>query len=225
MLKKMSLALIALLALACVAAAGEMTITGEGKVSAKPDVGYVNLGVVTQANIAVESVEKNTAAMKKLFKSLTADLGIPLEDIQTSDFSVRPDYVYKKDDEPQLVGYTTSNNVTVTVCDLTKMGKVLDVLVKGGANQVRGVSFGVKDSAPLLDKARKLAAQDAKRKAQLYADALGVKLGSLKSLQENNYGRPQPRLYAATASMRSERADVPVSGGELSFSVQVSVVR
>lgn len=113
--------------------------------------------------------------------------------------------------------------VTLTICDLKQMGKVLDTLVREGGNRVHGIRFGVVNSKPLLDEARKLAVQDVKRKAALFAEAGDFRLGRMKTFTESSHSNHQYPKYAARAMAMEAAADVPVSGGELTFRVQVHV--
>lgn len=203
--------------------AGELSLQGEGKVSAKPDMGYISVAVVTEAPTAAEAVAANTVSMNKLY-AVIDEQKIPRSDIQTSDFSVQPKYAYEQNKEPKFLGYVASNQVTVKICFLHKMGGTLDALVKEGANRVGGVSFGVKDSKELLDKARVLAMQDALSKSKLYAEAGAFTVGKFKHVSESVGGGGRVRYMAASARAESAPGgDVPVSGGELTFQVNVSV--
>src|ERR1700754_2633510 len=105
-----ALAPLALIALASPAfAAGSMQLTGHGEVMAAPDTAYVNSGVTTQAATAKDALAQNTADMAKLIETLKA-AGIDSKDIQTSGFSVNPNYVYPDQNNgnqaPKIVGYT-----------------------------------------------------------------------------------------------------------------------
>ena len=72
---------------------GTISIEGHGEVSASPDTAYVNSGVTTQGATAREALDANIAAMSQLIVTLKA-AGIEARDIQTSGFSVQPNYVY-----------------------------------------------------------------------------------------------------------------------------------
>ena len=72
--------------------AGSITIDGTGEVTAKPDMAIINSGVTTQGATAREALDANTTAMGELIAALKAS-GIEARDIQTSGFSVNPDYV------------------------------------------------------------------------------------------------------------------------------------
>lgn len=205
--------------------AGDLSLSGEGKVTAKPDMGFISVAVVTEAPTAAEAVSSNTTAMNKLF-AVVDEQKIPRSDIQTSDFSVQPRYEYNEQQKKNVfVSYVATNQVVVKICFLHKMGATLDALVKEGANRVGGVSFGVKDSKELLDKARVLAMKDALAKSKLFAEAGGFTVGKFKSVSESVGGGRRPMyMRSAMADAAPGGSDVPVSGGELTFQVNVNVV-
>lgn len=218
----------ALLATALPAYAGTVTIEGRGEVRAAPDMATINSGVTTQGTTAREALDANTQAMTELIDTLKG-AGIDARDIQTSGFSVSPNYVYSdaRDENgytlpPRINGYQVSNSVTVVIRDLEDLGTILDKSVTVGANTVNGVSFSVADPTELLDEARKAAFADARRKAELYANVAGAKLGELESISEQaNYGAPMPYPMYARAEVAA--APVPVEAGEMSFAVTVTV--
>jgi len=223
------LAPLAFLAATLPAYAGAITIEGRGEVRAAPDMATINSGVTTQAATAREALDANTAAMSELIEALK-ESGIEARDIQTSGFSVNPNYVYSdaRDDmgyslPPRINGYQVSNSVTVVVRDLEQLGAILDQSVTVGANTVNGVSFSVADPSSLLDEARRAAFADARAKAELYADVAGAELGELESISERqDFNGPQPYPMYARAEMQSA-ADVPVEAGEMSFAITVNV--
>jgi uncharacterized protein YggE len=212
-------------------AAGSMQITGHGEIMAAPDTAYVTSGVTSQGTTAKEALDANTADMSKLIETLKA-AGIESADIQTSGFSVSPNYVYSDSRDangyqlpPKIVGYTVSNGVTVHIRDLAALGAVLDQAVTVGANTNSGITFAVEDPTELYNEARKAAFADAKSKADLYADAAGVELGALALISEQTgYNNPpQPYMFKAEAAMASDRGIVPVEVGQLTFTIDVNV--
>ena len=178
-----------------------ISVSGEGEALGKPDQAHLSAGVVTQAPTAAAALSANTAAMNRVFGALKL-LGIPDNKIQTSNFSVQPQYPPFRPDaaEPRAItGYQVSNQVTVIVDDLAKLGGALDALVRSGANQVGGVSFAIADPKPLAERARAAAVADAMAKARTLASAAGVTLGPLLSIQEGGGVRPGPVFAAARA--------------------------
>jgi uncharacterized protein YggE len=207
---------------------GTISIEGHGEVTATPDTAYVTSGVTTQGATAREALDANNAAMTELIAALKA-AGVEERDIQTSGFSVQPNYVYTdaRDQNgytlpPKINGYQVYNTVNVRIRALDSLGAVLDRAVTVGANTINGVSFSVADPSKLLDEARRLAFADALAKARLYTDAARVDLEAIKSISETqNYGQPQP--YMMREAAMSADAAVPVQTGELTFAINVSV--
>ena len=209
--------------------AGTIAIDGRGEVAAAPDMAMISSGVTTQGNTAREALDANTAAMSDLITTLK-EFGIEPRDIQTSSFSVNPNYVYSDERDangysrpPKIDGYQVSNSVTVAVRDLDTLGTILDKSVSVGANTVNGVTFSVADPADLYNKARKAAFADARAKAELYAQAADGTLDTIISISETQgFNEPRPYPMYARAEM-ADAAKVPVEGGELSFAINVSV--
>ncbi len=208
---------------------GTISIEGRGEVVAAPDTAIINSGVTTQGATAREALDANTAAMSELIATLKG-AGIEARDIQTSGFSVTPNYVYSDARDangytlpPKIVGYQVFNTVSVRVRDLPALGAVLDKAVTVGANTINGVAFSVADPSRLYDEARRQAFADARAKAGLYAAAAGVELDDIRSISETQgYQPPQPYMMDAMAR-EVAAAPVPVEAGELTFSINVSV--
>lgn len=222
--------LAASLALPALAADGTISIEGRGEVLAAPDTALITSGVTTQGATARAALDANSAAMTELLQTLKA-AGIEARDIQTSGFSVNPNYVYTdaRDENgytlpPKINGYLVSNTVTIRVRELDALGPVLDQAVTVGANTVNGISFSVADPAALLDDARRKAFEDARRKAELYAGIAAVELGAVRQIEEaQRLEGPQPYQMQAAMYDRAEAASVPVEAGELTFPVTVTV--
>src|SRR6185503_12184501 len=150
-----------------------LTMTGTGNAKAAPDMADISAGVSSTAPTAAAALAANNQAMNRVLAALER-LGVARRNIQTSNFSVSPEYGNRvPNEQPRLTGYRVSNQVHVILEDVTRVGTVLDALVTSGANQMNGLSFTFKDPAPLLAKARADAVADAKLRAQQYAAAAG----------------------------------------------------
>ena len=199
-----------------------ITVSGDAEVASKADQARLSAGVVSQAETAAAALNANTTAMNRVFAALKA-AGIPENRIQTSNFSVQPQYPPFRPENPQpqrIIGYQVSNNVTVVVDDLTKLGPTLDALVRSGANQLGGIQFTIADPKPLAERARTLAVVDGAAKARTLATAAGVTLGPLMSIQETSSVRPIPVFAMARAV---EAAGPPIAEGEERVSVNVTM--
>lgn len=214
-------ALLAVLSPALAAAPRTLSMSGHGEVQAAPDQAQVTAGVTTAAPTAAAALSANTARMKTVFAALEK-MGVPERNIQTVNFSVSPQYTNGADNQPpRLTGYQVSNDVALRLDDVSRLGAALDALVGAGANQMNGISFSIRDPAPLLDKARADAVANARARAQTYARAAGVTLGPILSISEGGGDAPRP-LYKAV--MMSAARAVPVAAGEESVNADVAMV-
>ncbi len=175
-----------------------ISVSGEGKVKAVPDIAIVTLGVVAQGkdaketqNIAVDKINKITAFVKSL--------GIAKEDITTTQASINPRYNYESG-QSKITGFDSNQNVTVKVRGVDKnsdvVGKLMSGAVDNGANQVYGSQFTIDDPDALQQEARKAAIVKAKQKAEELAQAAGIKLGKVVSVQDSSGGGYYPMPYA-----------------------------
>jgi uncharacterized protein len=199
-----------------------ITVAGTGESHSKPDFAQVQVGVVTEALTAAEALKKNNEAMSQLIVMIRKR-GIEDRDLQTVQFNVSPRYKYDKNQQepPKIAGYQVTNEVHVKVRNLLALGAFLDETVSLGANQIRGISFGVAKPAKLLDEARKKAVADAQHRAAIYAEAAGLKIGKPIRIEEQTGSRPGP--YPVARMSADAASEVPVAPGEQTFSVTVTV--
>lgn len=198
-----------------------VTVEGEGEVEAVPDVAEVSAGVTARADSARQALDASNAAMARVMSLLRA-AAVGERDIRTSGLTVSPVYERPDRDSPQkIAGYQATNQVTITIRDLNRLGTILDSAVTAGSNRVEGIRFRIANTEELLDSARGAAFRDAKRRAVLYAEAAGAKLGDVLRITEQTAHMPQPRLLAADAATFSRA--VPVSPGTQELRVSILV--
>ena len=123
-----------------------LNLSAYGETRAVPDMATINLGVNTEAPTAAGAMTANAVQMNKIFAALRR-AGIADKDIQTTGLNLNAQYDYVQNEPPKLRGYQASNQVTVAVRDLSRVGAALDATVTAGANQVNGISFGLADPA------------------------------------------------------------------------------
>jgi uncharacterized protein len=197
-------------------------VTGEGVVSAAPDFAEATLGVTTTGKTAGEALAANAREANALVSLIRAE-GVAPVDIQTANVSISPMFSQAAPGQtaaPTIVGYSVSNNVAVTLRDIPRLGALLDKAVAAGANSIYGVGFGYNALSALLDRARPLAVADARRKAEIYANAGGAHIGRLMALTEEAARQPPvafSRAYAAGAA-----APTPIEAGEDKLTVTVT---
>jgi len=199
-----------------------ITVVGEGRVEAVPDMAVVTLGVTYEARAADEAMEQASASVAKMMDRFTT-LGIAARDVQTSRFSLDPVWVNRNSstgERPEISGFTASNAVTVRVRDMASLGGILDAAIADGANNFNGLQFTLQDPKPLQDEARRRATADAMDRAAQLAKAAGVTLGPVQSVSEMGGGAQPVRMEMA--AMRDGGA--PIAAGEVSLSASVSMV-
>ncbi len=201
-----------------------LTAAGQGSVSVVPDIAIVTMGVVSRAGTANAALSSNSADLANVIDAVR-DEGVEDTDIGTTGFSIRPIHERLRPDQigenpPAIVGYQVSNQIRVVIRDIAGSGGLLDRVVRAGANQVNGISFDIDDRQAAADAALASAIADARRKAEIMADAAGVRLVRILSVSSGD-DRRGPVFERALAV----RADaVPVMPGEQAVTASATVI-
>lgn len=200
---------------------GRIAVSAEGRIDTPPDMATITMGVTTRGDTAAAALSANSAQLAAVLQRLRA-AGIAERDLQTSGLNLGPQMDYSRDGKPpRILGYEASNMLTVRVRDLAALGTILDQAVGDGANAFHGLAFALSDPEPALDAARVRAVHEARRKAEMMAEAAGVKLGRILAISEGGgMADPMPKMRGGMA-MAAEA--VPVAGGEVSYAVSVDV--
>ena len=193
-----------------------VTVTGEATVAVAPDMAVIRVGVTSAGKSAREASDTNARQMTAVLAAIK-DAGIGARDVQTSRLSLQPQYDPNRSGTARLLGFQATNQITVNIRDIDKLAGIIDQAIAAGANEMSGLEFVVSEQSKLLDQARDDAIADARRKAERYAKAAGVKLGAVTSISEEG-STPQPRLIQA---MRAGAA--PVAPGEQTLRAVVTV--
>ena len=200
-----------------------LSVAAEGRVESAPDLATISLGVMTEGQTAAAAMAENARRMSALSAALRR-AGVAERDIQTTNVSVNPQYVYVENQPPRVSGYQASNQVSVRVRNLDNTGRVIDAAVAAGGNTVNGISFSHADPEAQLDAARREAATAARRRADLYAQAFGLHVHRVIAISEGGgYAPPMPMPVYARMEMNAAAPPPPVSPGEITTSVSVNV--
>lgn len=171
----------------------QITVSGTGKVYAKPDVAIVSLGVSTEGSTVAYVIEKNTEKMNAAIEAVKK-LGVEDKDIQTTNYNLYPEYNYTEAAGRYFQGYKLEQNVQVKIRDFTKIGDILSKATTGGVNLVGNLQFTIDDSDQIKQEARAKAIEKAKANAENLAAKSGIKLGKIINVYEN-YSSPYPVMY------------------------------
>lgn len=207
-----------------------ITVTGTGIVDIAPDTADITFGVYSQNESLEAAQDDNSERLEAIMQTFT-DAGIPQEDVATSNYSVNVINEYDRDGNLiGLLGYEVWSSLTVTIRDTAIVGTVLDDAVGAGANEINSISFYVDNTDAAASQARAAAIEDARAKADEMAEASGVLVVGVYSIEEMSAPQPYAIDYdmaAGDASMSSEQAaprQVPIAPGQTTVMVDVRVV-
>lgn len=201
-----------------------LTVTGTGSVTLTPDIAYISIGVYAEDPSAASAVQANNERAQKVIQAMKS-FGVEDKDITTTNFSLWLKEIY--DDKGNVVDkvYAVQNTVQVKVRQLDKVGDLLDAVIKAGANTINGISFDVEDQTEAFSQARTLAVESARKQAEALAEAAGVKLGEIQTI--NFYESiPYPALAGkGGGEIRAEYVSAPpISSGQFELTVTVTMV-
>lgn len=203
-----------------------LEVSATGRIARAPDVATIRAGVVTQGASAAAALQDNAARMAQVIASLKS-AGIAARDLSTSNVSLQPQYRYADNQPPVITGYQASNTVSVKFREVARSGAVLDALVKSGANQIEGPAMSLSQPDAALDAARADAVKRAQARAALYAQAAGMRVERILSINEageNDGGQPQPPFMARMGvSRQMADASTQVLPGETDVTATINV--
>lgn len=200
-----------------------IAVSGTGTVSVEPDVGVISLGVEVRGESVADARDRAAEAMDAVLDAVR-DNGVDAADVKTLFFNIYPNYSFVQDREPEITGYTVSNQVEVKVRDLDRFSDVLDGAIAAAGDDVRvnSIGFTVDDPAEAQGDARVEALADARARAEQIAAETGVTLGRVISVSESTDGMVGPPFESAMDGRGG--GPTPVSPGEQEVRVNVSVV-
>ncbi len=203
-----------------------ITVSGSGSAFGEPDVAVLTLGVEAEAPTVAEARNEAAEAMDATLQALK-DGGVEENDIQTTRFSINPQYDYRGNGPPKLTGFFVENLVTVKIREIDDTGDLIDAAATAGGDLIRiqNLRFTIDDPSALEDEARLAAMEEAKSKGETLAAAAGVSLGAPRAISES--GGVSPITFREDAFFALPAAgDIATSieTGELEVRVQVQVV-
>lgn len=200
-----------------------LTLTASAGVARAPDQVRLTAGVLTDGATAAAAMAANAARMTAVLAALKT-AGIADRDVQTTGLSLSPQYRYQPEQPPILTGYQARNSISIRTGKLADAGKLVDVAIKAGANEVQGPEFTLANPDTALDEARIAAVAKARARAELYARAAGLKVKRIASISEGAAAaaEPGPRPMLRTA-MAEASAAPPVQPGELALQADVTI--
>ncbi|MDP9367776.1 MAG: SIMPL domain-containing protein [Chloroflexota bacterium] len=200
-----------------------LSVGGHGSVRLEPDAASIVLGVDIIDTTLSGAQAQATERMNDILEAVTK-AGIAEEDVQTVNYSVNLVRDYDNEGRPtQVIEYQVSNQVSIKVRDLDRLGTLLDAVVTAGANNVYGISFVVDDPSEAASQARRLAVQDARAKAEEMAAEVGMRVGRVLTMSESSAPPPPPEVFESRADVQGAAQAVPVQTGTSEVAVDVQI--
>jgi uncharacterized protein YggE len=200
-----------------------IVVSGNGEVSAHPDMANLSFGIETHSKTASEAASRNAALAQKITDALRAKLGEQGK-VSTGGYSLAPDYEQRqgRQDTSTIVGYSAQHSITVETPAMNLLGELIDTAIAAGANRVDSLNFTLKnDSKPRAD-ALASASRDAQQQALALAASLNVKLGRIITASTEGVPRPVPlvRTFAQGPSAMAA-FKTPVEAGDITVPATV----
>lgn len=195
----------------------QIVVSGSGRVEVPPDQAAFALGAQAQRPTAAEAMAEVNRVVAQIVARWQA-LGIRQEDIRTAMVQVFPVTSTPREGTPQIAAYRASSLLTLTLANLTLVGRALDAAVGAGANTVQGLTFGLRDPSRPRTQALAAAVRDAREKAEALAQAAGLRISGIERIVEEG-AVVQPREVRLTLA-----APTPVEPGLVTVTAQIQVV-
>ena len=211
---------------------GGIIVTGSSSIELKPDMATISLGVESYATTVSVARDNASISINEML-DVMKNVGIDDEDIQTTAFNIYPQYEYIEVREDgrvrgvqELVGFTVSNMLLVTVKNLDDIGEIIDKITDAGGNDVRfnSINFGIQDPVPYQSQLRKLAVEDGITKASQLAEYSGVKLGSITMINDYSSQASVAQDQAVFAERAMVIPSTSINPGSLNLSMQVDMI-
>lgn len=200
----------------------QVTVVGHGKVDGTPDTLTVSAAITFTAPDVTSAMNQTNQRQQAVIDALV-NAGVDSKDISTSNVSLQSQY---SSDGNTVTGYQSTNGINVKIRDIGSASRVLALIVStgGDATRINSVDFSITDDSKLVKDAREHAFNDARDRAQQFADLSGLKLGDVLSISEAPGTTPPMPAPMPRGGSMAEMAAVPLQPGQQTVTFDVTVV-
>ena len=197
----------------------QVTVVGSGQVQGVPDTLTADVGIEFTAPDVTTAMNQTNDRQQAVINALTG-AGVDRKDISTTEVSLQPQHDSSVD---IISGYRANNSIRVKIHPTDKASHVLAVIVGtgGDATRINSVSYSIADDSQLVKDARTRAFQDAKNRAEQYAQLSGLRLGKIISISEASGGASNVPPAPPRGGMAES---VPLEPGQQTVSFSVTAV-
>ena len=198
----------------------QVTVVGSGQVQGVPDTLTADVGIEFTAPDVTTAMNQTNDRQQAVINALTG-AGVDRKDISTTEVSLQPEY---DSSGGAITGYRAGNSIRVKIHPADSASHVLAVIVGAGgdATRISSVSYSIADDSQLVKDARARAFNDAKNRADQYAQLSGLRLGNVLSISEATGGTPT--AGSPPAPPRAMPTEVPLEPGQQTVSFSVTAV-
>ena len=216
-----------ILAYASALAETRITVSGTGEIRVSADTAVISLGVNARDKDVKKAQQKVNETIAAIRKALT-EQGVKEENINTDFINIYAVYDYQSEQE-RIVAYNANQTLAIKVTEMESVGSLIDVCFAAGANTLNGISFSASDTEEAKADALRKAVEDAKKKAEILAEAGGKKITGIEIISEggvfsyeNNVGNVFAAKGMEPAEVEEDAATV-VQSAKLVVSATVSI--
>jgi uncharacterized protein YggE len=198
----------------------QVTVVGAGQVQGTPDTLTVNSSIEFVAPDVSGAMNQTSERQRAVIDALVGS-GIDRKDISTTQVTLQPQFA--GGDSTAIIGYRASNSIDVKIRKLDTASQTLALIAStgGDATRINSVNVSIEDDSQLVKDARARAFNDAKDRAQQYAQLSGLDLGNVISITESGGATPPTPLPSPRGA---EMAAVPVEPGQQTVRFSVTVI-
>jgi len=207
----------------------KLTVRGEAEIERPADRVHLTVGVVTEEPSAEAALNENTKRMNGVVAALET-LGLDEDEIETGRFQIRPKYARRPRQpdaewKPQIIGYETTNTVTIKTKKLELAGKVIMTATDAGANTADVDNYDLADSRAFRGEAIKEATLHAVADARVLAEAAGLRLVRIVSIHLDGVPsvRGPERMAMARMAAAESAGPPPLRPGNVTIRANVTI--
>lgn len=221
------LSIVLILAAAAAFADTRIAVNGTGEIRVSADTAVISLGVNARDK-DVRKAQQNVNETIAAIRAALIDAGVKEENINTDFINIYAIYEYTEDQE-QISAYNANSTLAIKVTEMESVGSIIDVCFAAGANTLNGISFSASDTTEAESDAMKKAFADAKAKAEVLAEAAGLKIKGIEEISEGgvySYENTVGNMYNRDFGMEEAKADIGgtvVQSAKLIVSASVSI--
>ena len=202
----------------------QVSVLGSGQVQGVPDTLTADVGIEFSAPDVTTAMNQTNDRQLAVINALVG-AGLDRKDISTTQVTLQPQY---SNPEPSgtatITGYHATNAIRVKIHPTDAASRMLALVVStgGDAARITSVSYSIADDSQLVKDARARAFNDAKNRADQYAQLSGLRLGKVLSISEA--AGSSPTAGSPQAPPKAMATPVPLEPGQQTVSFSVTAV-